>query len=37
MIVENLGDLELTETRCEKKDRITHITLDREEAATHST
>lgn len=32
MIVENLGDLELTETRYEKRDRIAFVTLDRENA-----
>jgi enoyl-CoA hydratase/carnithine racemase len=33
MLVERLGDLELTETRYEKKDRIAYVTLDREHAA----
>jgi E-phenylitaconyl-CoA hydratase len=33
MLIEKLGDLELTETRYEKKDRIAYVTLDREHAA----
>jgi E-phenylitaconyl-CoA hydratase len=33
MLIEKLGDLALTETRYEKKDRIAYVTLDREHAA----
>lgn len=33
MLVDKLGDLELTETRYEKRDRIAFVTLDREAAA----
>ena len=33
MLIDKLGDLELTETRYEKEDRIAYVTLDREAAA----